>query len=141
VIADHIKDVKLAIEKVRPSVKLGVYAMPPFFTECGQDIALFKNDIDFVAPMAYSSDWGYPTSWIYNDGGILADVKAKIGNVSKIIPVIGREHTIEQYREIMGNLSNMYAGIDTISMFNYLKWTDDDFALIERVAGLAPIRG
>jgi uncharacterized lipoprotein YddW (UPF0748 family) len=139
IIADHIKDVKQAIKEVRPSVKLGIYAMPPFFTECGQDIALFKDVVDYVAPMAYASDWGFPASWIYRDDGLLADVKAKIGNVSKIVPVMGKGHTLKEYTEIMGNLSKKYPEINTISMFNYLKWTEEDFALIERVSHLVDI--
>jgi hypothetical protein len=135
-IADHVKSVRGEINRLRPNAKLGVYILSPYFTECGQDAALFKDDVDWVSPMAYWSFFGETADCLYRPGGIVSLAVDKMGDAAKVIPVLEKQGETAEYTAIMNGLRANFPGIQTISMFNYIKWEESDYNRLEYVAGL-----
>jgi hypothetical protein len=68
-----VQDVREDIDQIKSGMELGVFILPPEFTEVGQNASKFKDAVDFVAPMAYFDDWGFAEEWGYGENGILSD--------------------------------------------------------------------
>lgn len=122
-IGNYVRDVKNDIQSIVPGLFTGVYILPPEFIECGQDPAKFKDDVDFVSPMAYFADWGFTPAWVYNNTGILSQTKSKIGS-KEIIPAFDVSWTNPQYHEIYTGIRQNFPEIQNLSYFLYGKWTD-----------------
>lgn len=123
-IGAYVKAVRDDIRQIKPGVSLGVYILPPEFGEVGQDVAKFKDYVDFVSPMAYFRDWGLESSWVYDDKGITAQTRRKaVGKA--IIPAFDVHWTDEEYRQIYTGLRRNYPEIGSLAFFVYGKWTDD----------------
>lgn len=119
-IASYVKRVRTEISKIKPNLPLGVYILSPEWEEVGQDPAKFKDYIDFVSPMAYYDDWGYPLDWIYGkrEDAILPLTRKRVGSKT-IIPAFDADWKKEVYTKIFANLHE----IETLTWFEYGKWT------------------
>ena len=133
VIANYVMSVRQVVEKRRPQCQLGIYHLHPDWVELGVDIAKFKNCIDFTEPMIYFKDFGQTVEWAIQ---MIRKTADKIGDTSKIIPVMGKNWEDEEYKAIMSALKNEFPEIKMISMFNYIKWENRDFETIKRVSEL-----
>lgn len=129
-IGNYVHDVKADINSLVPDLFTGVYILPPEFVEVGQDAEKFKNDVDFVSPMAYFADWEFEPSWVYNDTGVLAQSKAKIGT-KEVIPGLDVWWSNAEYHEIYAGIRNELPEIQNLSFFLYGKWTDNDLKKID----------
>lgn len=129
-IGTYVQNVRNDINAIVPGLFLGVYILPPEFVEVGQDAAKFKNYVDFVSPMSYFADWGFQPDWIYNNTGITAQTKVKVGS-KEIISVFDISWTDNQYHEIYSGLRANYPEINNLSYFGYGKWTDNDLKKID----------
>ena len=61
-IADHVKQLRAALDAIKPGLELGAYILPPEFGEVAQDAAQFSRVLEFLSPMAYYKDWGTPAT-------------------------------------------------------------------------------
>ncbi|BBH23655.1 hypothetical protein Back11_50000 [Paenibacillus baekrokdamisoli] len=129
-IGNYVRDVKSDINSLVPGLFTGVYILPPEFVEVGQDANKFKNDVDFVSPMAYFADWGFTPSWVYNNTGILAQTKTKIGT-KEIIPGLDVWWSDAEYHEIYAGIRSKFPEIQNLSFFLYGKWTDSQLKKID----------
>ena len=59
-IADHVKQLRVALDAIKPGLEFGAYILPPEFIEVAQDAAQFSGSVTFLSPMAYYKDWGFP---------------------------------------------------------------------------------
>ncbi|MCF6173982.1 MAG: family 10 glycosylhydrolase, partial [Campylobacteraceae bacterium] len=66
VIGEYVKVVKESIERLNPKMELGIFILSPYWSEVAQDPAKFHRYVDFLSPMSYYDDWGYPIDWIYS---------------------------------------------------------------------------
>ncbi len=133
-IGQYVSDVRQDLKaSARPKVQLGVYVLPPQFTEVGQNVAKFKSYVDFIAPMAYFDDWDYDSSWVYSKkSGILKDVRDRLtGTAAFIVPTLDQDWTEETYREIYAGIRRNYPDIQRLSFFAYDAWTEDELAAID----------
>ena len=127
-IAAYIRQVKEMLFRLKPNLRLGVYILSPAWYELAQDPGKFKQYIDFISPMCYYDDWGYPHNWIYDqkrDDAILPLVKARTGS-KMIAPVFDADWDQSVYSEIFVHLKD----IRSVVFFHYGKWTE---ALFQRV--------
>lgn len=129
-IANYVRDVESDIESLVPDLFTGVYILPPEFVEVGQDVEKFKDYVDFISPMAYFADWDFEPSWVYNNTGILAQTKTKIGT-KEIIPGLDVWWSNAEYHQIYAGIRNQQSEVQNLSFFLYGKWTDNDLKKID----------
>ena len=134
-IAAYIHKVDSLIETIKPGLPLGVTILSPEWEEVAQNPATFKNDVDFVAPMCYYDDWGYPLDWIYGprDDAILLVTKDRVGN-RDIIPVFDTDWSDADYKMIFAHLTDDYPQINTVGWFEYGRWSRGSMARIQAVS-------
>jgi Putative glycosyl hydrolase domain len=118
-------------ERLAPQLSLGVYVLPPEFTEVGQDAAKFNTAVGSLSPMCYFRDWGYPIEWIWSS--CLARTVAKAGGAS-VVPAMDSQLTDTQYRQIFDHLRADFPQIRTLAWFHHGTWTPGMF---ERIATLS----
>ena len=135
IMAAYVKKVREAID---PKIKLGAYILSPYWTECGQDVAKFKDYVDFVAPMAYFKDFNEKISWVYEEGGIVDLSVQKLGKESGVIPVLDTTSTNSQYEKILTNLAQNFPEIDTISIFYWSCW-DETWEILKTIKNLVEL--
>lgn len=123
-LGSYVKDINRDVESLKPGLPIGVYILPPEFVECGQDASKWKSEVDFVSPMSYFADWGFASCWVYDQDGIIAQTKSKIGG-KEIIPAFDVAWMDEQYREIYAALRKSYPRIRTLSYFFHGRWTEE----------------
>lgn len=126
-IAGHVKQLRAALDAIRPGLELGAYILPPEFEEVAQDPAQFSDALGFLSPMAYYKDWGLPPQWIVRT--LLPQTVSK-ANRAAIIPVFDEDLTDAAGREILREISGTWPDIKTLSWFSYGKWTN---AMLERI--------
>lgn len=80
--------------------------------------------------MAYFADWDFTPSWVYNNTGILAQTKAKIGT-KEIIPGLDVWWSNAEYHQIYAGIRSQLPEIQNLSFFLYGKWTDNDLKKID----------
>lgn len=131
-VGGYVKAVRDDIKQIKPNISLGVYILPPEFSEVGQDVAKFKDYVDFVSPMAYFRDWGFESSWVYDDKGIMTQTRRKARNTT-IIPAFDVHWSDEEYREIYAGMRRNYPEIDSLAFFVYGKWSDEFVRKMERM--------
>jgi uncharacterized lipoprotein YddW (UPF0748 family) len=127
-IAAYIHLAKEHIHAIKPNLPLGVFVLSPEWDEIAQDPATFRNDIDFIAPMCYFDDWGYPPEWVYDrkrEDAIVPLVHRKAGD-KEIVPVFDADWKRDIYTKIFAHLE----GIKSIAFFYYGRWTP---SLLKRV--------
>ncbi|MGI2295082.1 glycoside hydrolase family 10 protein [Paenibacillus sp. GXUN7292] len=129
-IGQYVADVRDDIEAVKPGLELGVYILPPEFTEVGQDVSKFHESIDFVAPMAYFDDWGFTPDWVYGTNGILADTADLAGSAVRIVPALDDDWTTAQYNQVYGGIRDNYPNVTHLSFFSYGAWSDTTLSQI-----------
>lgn len=129
-VADHVKQLRAALDAIKPGLELGAYILPPEFGEVAQDAAQFSEALEFVSPMAYYRDWGFPAQWIVRT--LLPQTANKAGRTA-IIPVFDESLTRATAREILPEISRKWPGITTLSWFGYRKWTSAELQRIERL--------
>ncbi|SEU09955.1 family 10 glycosylhydrolase [Paenibacillus sp. NFR01] len=132
-IGQYVGDIREDIsQSANPDVQLGVYILPPEFTEVGQNVAKFKDYIDFVAPMAYFDDWEFNSDWVYSTSyGILKDTSDRIsGSQAKIVATLDNDWTDDQYQEIYQGIRENYPGVKRLSFFAYGVWPESELAKI-----------
>ena len=134
-IAAYIHKTDSLIETIKPGLPLGEYILSPEWQEVAQNPAKFRDDIDFVAPMCYYDDWGYPLDWIYGprDDAILAVTKNKVGD-GDIIPVFDTDWSDADYKKIFEHLEKDYYQINTVDWFEYGRWNRQSMARIRKVS-------
>jgi uncharacterized lipoprotein YddW (UPF0748 family) len=126
-IAGHVKQLRAALDAIKPGLELGAYILPPEFDEVAQDPAQFSDALGFLSPMAYYKDWGLPPQWIVRT---LLPQTANKANRAAIIPVFDEDLTHAAGREILREISRTWPDITTLSWFLYGKWTN---AAVERI--------
>jgi len=133
-IARYIHKVRIMIDSVKPDIDLGVYVLSPDWSEVGQDPAKFAKDIDFISPMCYYDDWGYPVDWIYGprEDSILLTTKEKVAQ-KEIIPVFDTDWKKEVYHDIFHHLRKTYPHIKTLSWFAYGKWGEKSIKKVSKI--------
>jgi uncharacterized lipoprotein YddW (UPF0748 family) len=129
-IADHVKQVRAALNALKPGFELGVYILPPEFIEVSQDVAQFSGDVTFLSPMAYYKDWGFTPRWVVRH--LLPQVADRAGSAA-IIPVLDEGWTDAAGHEILPEISVTWPAITTLSWFEYGKWTR---AMLQRIVRL-----
>ncbi|WP_138493369.1 family 10 glycosylhydrolase [Paenibacillus pinistramenti] len=141
-IGAYVGDIRQDItDSSNPEVQLGVYILPPEFTEVGQNAAKFKDSVDFVAPMAYFDDWDFNSDWVYStDYGILKDTSDRIsGSEAAVVPTLDNDWTDDQYQEIYQGIRENYPDVTRLSFFSYGAWPEDELAKInERITWPTP---
>jgi uncharacterized lipoprotein YddW (UPF0748 family) len=129
-IADHVKRVRAALDAIKPHLELGVYILPPEFSEVAQDAAQFSGAVTFLSPMAYYKDWGFPPGWVVRK--LLPQTADKAGQAA-IIPVFDEDLTDAASREVLPEISRAWPSIITLSWFIYGKWTSAALQRIDRL--------
>ncbi|UQZ34109.1 hypothetical protein C2I18_11570 [Paenibacillus sp. PK3_47] len=133
-IGQYVGDIREDIsQSSKPDVQLGVYILPPEFIEVGQNVAEFKDYIDFVAPMAYFDDWGFNSDWVYStEYGILKDTSDRIsGQPVQIVPTLDNDWTDDEYQEIYQEIRENYPDVQRLSFFAYGTWPESELAKID----------
>ncbi|MFC4598396.1 family 10 glycosylhydrolase [Cohnella hongkongensis] len=130
-IGQYVQDVRDDIDAIKPGLELGVYILPPEFTEVGQDVSKFHQAIDFVAPMAYFDDWGFDADWVYGPNGILADTAALAGPAVAIVPALDDDWTNAEYEEVYGGIRDRFPNVSHLSFFSYGAWSDTALSRIQ----------
>jgi len=130
-IGAYVHEVRADMKQIKPQVELGVYILPPEFIEVGQDVEQFKDDVDFIAPMAYFDDWEFEPSWVYNEGGILSQTKHKVGNGVEIVPTLDNDWTDDEYQEVYGGIRDQFPDVTHLSFFVYGKWDASELDRIQ----------
>ncbi|WP_054022922.1 family 10 glycosylhydrolase [Bacillus sp. FJAT-28004] len=123
-IGGYVQDVRDDIDQIKAGMELGVYILPPEFTEVGQNVAKFKDAIDFVAPMAYFDDWEFDTEWVYGANGILSDTSSLAGPGVTIVPTLDNDWTANEYQEVYGGIRNHFPQVTHLSFFSYGAWDE-----------------
>ncbi len=120
-LADYFAAVKSDVKAIKPNIELGVYVLPLEFVEVAQDASKFASSIDSISPMAYYDDWGFTTSWVYNN--CIADAKTEVGSKT-VIPTFDVDWTDAAYHDIYSNIRSMYPETKLLSFFVYGQWTN-----------------
>jgi uncharacterized lipoprotein YddW (UPF0748 family) len=126
-IARYVESVRHAVNEIKPGLELGVYILPPEFVEVGQDSGQFSRHVDFLSPMVYFDDWGYPISWVNTN--VLPQTWEKAKGVA-VIPVMDTDWSDAAYGEIFTHMRKVFPGISTLSWFVYGVWTEETFQRI-----------
>jgi len=129
-IADHVRQLRVALDVIKPGFELGAYILPPEFLEVAQDAAQFSESVTFLSPMAYYQDWGFPETWIVRQ--LLPQAIKKAGP-AKVIPVFDEDLTEKASREVLSEISRTWPSISTFSWFVYGQWTS---AALQRIGRL-----
>jgi uncharacterized lipoprotein YddW (UPF0748 family) len=129
-IADHVKQLRAALDDIKPRLEFGAYILPPEFEEVAQDAAQFSGALAFLSPMAYYEDWGFPATWIVRK--LLPQTFQKAGT-TRIIPVFDEDLTKEASREVLSDISRTWPSISTLSWFAYGTWTSAALQRIDRL--------
>jgi uncharacterized lipoprotein YddW (UPF0748 family) len=129
-IADHVKQLRAALDSTRPGLELGAYILPPEFIEVAQDAAQFSASVTFLSPMAYFKDWGFAPSWIVRT--LLPQTVKKAGPTA-VIPVFDEDLTDVASREVLPEIRSTWPTITTLSWFAYGKWTNATLQRIDRL--------
>jgi|FEC22Drversion2_1045045.scaffolds.fasta_scaffold00662_20 uncharacterized lipoprotein YddW (UPF0748 family) len=129
-IADHVRQLRAALDAIRPGIELGVYILPPEFVEVAQDAAQFAGSVTFLSPMAYHKDWGLPATWIVDT--LLPQTIEKAGG-TKVIPVFDEDLTDDAGRKILSHIGKAWPVIDTLAWFSYGRWTSAALQRIDRL--------
>jgi len=129
-IAGHVKQLRAALDAIKPGLELGAYILPPEFQEVAQDPAQFSDVLGFLSPMAYYKDWGLPPQWIVRT---LLPQTADKANRAAIIPVFDEDLTHAAGQEILREISRTWPDITTLSWFVYGKWTNAALERIDRL--------
>jgi uncharacterized lipoprotein YddW (UPF0748 family) len=129
-IADHVRQLRVALDAIKPGLQLGAYILPPEFLEVAQDAALFADSVTFLSPMAYYKDWGFPSTWIVRK--LLPQTVEKAGS-TKIIPVFDEDLTEKAAKEILPEIDRTWPRISTLSWFVYGTWTSAALQRIDRL--------
>ncbi|OME86059.1 hypothetical protein BK120_08700 [Paenibacillus sp. FSL A5-0031] len=124
-IGGYVQDVREDIDQINADMELGVYILPPEFTEVGQNVAKFKDAIDFVAPMAYFDDWEFDTEWVYGANGILSDTSSLAGSGVTIVPTLDNDWTVNEYQEVYGGIRDHFPQVTHLSFFSYGAWDEN----------------
>lgn len=127
-LADYLNAVRIDVKAIKPDLALGVYILPPEFEECGQDTAKLADSIDFISPMCYFDDWGYPIEWVYNN--VIRDTRAGTGANMAIIPALDSDYMASQYKLINSGIRTHFPDSAAIAYFAYGRWTS---SMISRV--------
>jgi uncharacterized lipoprotein YddW (UPF0748 family) len=127
-IARYVESVRQAVDGIKPGLDLGIYILPPEFVEVGQDAAQFSKHVNFLAPMVYFDDWGYPISWVHTN--VLPQTREKAKGVA-VVPVMDTDWSDSAYGEILTHLRKDYPEISTLSWFVYGLWTAETFQRID----------
>ncbi|MFD0710572.1 family 10 glycosylhydrolase [Paenibacillus sp. GCM10027626] len=130
-IGQYVHDVRTGMKQIKPVAELGVYILPPEFVEVGQDVAKFKDDVDFIAPMAYFDDWDFDPEWVYEQDGILGQTRAKLGPQAAIIPTLDDDWLDEEYQEVYGGIKEQFPDVTHLSFFVYGKWEEEQLQVIK----------
>jgi uncharacterized lipoprotein YddW (UPF0748 family) len=128
-IAGYVESVRRTVNEIKPGLQLGVYILPPEFVEVGQDAGQFARHVDFLSPMVYFDDWGYPISWVSTN--VLPQTREKAKGVA-VIPVMDTDWNDAAYGEILGHMRKNFPEISTLSWFVYGAWTAETFQRIDR---------
>ena len=129
-IASHVKQLRAALDEIKPGLEFGAYILPPEFSEAAQDAAQFSDALEFLSPMAYYKDWGFPPQWIVHT---LLPQTANKAKRAAIVPVFDEDLTHAAGREILPEISRTWPGITTLSWFLYGKWTNAALNRIDRL--------
>jgi uncharacterized lipoprotein YddW (UPF0748 family) len=121
-IARYVESVRQAVSGIKRGLDLGIYILPPEFVEVGQDAAQFSQHVNFLAPMVYFDDWGYPVSWVH--ANVLPQTRDKARGVA-LIPVLDTDWTDAAYDEILAHIRRDFPEISTLSWFVYGAWTEE----------------
>lgn len=134
-ISSYIELVHNEVRLIKPDVEIGVYVLSPEWDEVGQDPELFHSFIDFISPMSYYDDWGYPLDWITGprDDAILLVTKNKVHG-KNMIPVFDTDWELSDYNTIFASLRTSYPKIKTISWFEYGKWSPESLQKIQKLS-------
>ncbi len=130
VIANHVRHLRATLDGIKARLELGVYVLPPEFAEVAQDVAQFSDSVTFVSPMAYSRDWGFPSTWIVQT--LLPQTMRKAGPAS-IIPVFDEDLTDEASRKLLPEISRSWPAINALAWFSYGRWTNVGLQRIDRL--------
>lgn len=118
-------------ESLPAGMLLGVYILPPEFVEVGQDAAKFSSDVDFLAPMCYFRDWGYPLEWVWQS--CLATTAQKAGK-TPVTPTMDSHLTDDEYRQILAHIRQDYPQVTMLSWFYHERWTEEMFKRIQIIS-------
>ncbi|MDI1288306.1 MAG: family 10 glycosylhydrolase [Reyranella sp.] len=132
-IARYVESVRKAINEIKPGLDLGVYILPPEFIEVGQDAGQFSQHVNFLSPMVYFDDWGYPISWVHTN--VLPQTREKARGVT-VVPVMDTDWSDAAYGEIMTHMRKEFPEISTLSWFVYGVWTEETFKRINMLRSL-----
>jgi hypothetical protein len=126
-IADYVRTIRQNLPK---DFLLGVYILPPEFVEVGQDAGKFNMQVDFIAPMCYFRDWGYPLEWVWKS--CLASTKVKAASTS-IMPTMDSNLSDDEYQQILSHIRSELPQVDTLSWFYHEQWTEDMLKRIDLI--------
>ena len=124
-IGNYVKAVRTRVNALKPGLPLGIFILPPEFVEVGQDAAKFASQIDFVCPMCYWVDWGFPPNWVAS--GVLKDTTAKVGPGVKILPTLGLLYPAGDLKQVNAAIRAQYPTITSLDFFQYWTWNAANF--------------
>lgn len=127
-IAEYVRAVR---GDLPTGMTLGIYLLPPEFTEVGQDAAKFNAATDVLSPMCYFRDWGYALDWVWSS--CLATTRAKAG-AARIVPAMDSSLTDAQYAELLGRIRRDFPAIDTLAWFHHDRWDAERLRHIARIS-------
>jgi hypothetical protein len=137
-LSQYVARVRQTVREVRPDIKLTLFLLPPQFTEVGQDLSLFSNDLDEVHPMAYFIDWAYPPSWVA--GRLMPDVERKKARNTNVKPTLDGTGTTAQNVGILSAVSKKYPQVDSVAWFVAGYWEPAEIDRIVRIHRAASVR-
>jgi hypothetical protein len=129
-VASHIRRVREGLDATRTGIELGAYILPPEFLEVAQDAALFADAVNFLSPMAYYKDWGFPPSWVVRT--LLPQTAEKAGR-AEIIPLFDEDLDDTAARDLLPAIRRTWPGITTLAWFVYGRWTSAALHRIDRL--------
>lgn len=119
-IGAYTRQLRQRMHAVKPGVLLTAFVLPPEFTEVGQDLADFSNDLDEVLPMAYFIDWNFGADWVA--GKLMQDVELKRALHTVVKPTLDGTGTTEQNVAILIDLHKKYPGVASVAWFYARYW-------------------
>ena len=119
-IGAYTRHLRKSMQAIRPSVRLTAFVLPPEFTEVGQNLAVFSDDLDDVLPMAYFKDWNFGADWV--GGKLMQDVERKRTAHTVVKPTLDGTGTTAQNVTILSDLRKKYPGIASVAWFSAVYW-------------------